>query len=407
MRIVRTNQDRDKSRIYNIRKYLIKKLKSYDGIVSFDEFTKDELNEILFDYCNNGRSKRFALPRDIYKKIDMSNVSFDNFEAVNFDFSDLVGVRINPNNLYLLEIKNVDFSNVTFLDEFRNCTVIKTNFQGNAGTIIDGKHVEGAIFAGGMQYGGGNEFADVTFTEPINNVINGSISGTDFTGSKGAVIELGLGKVNILKDCYLKDATLSGTFRNCYIEGANFTGAHGSNGGRVRVRINPNILAFGHLEQRYVRVLDGCCFDGVEFIEDTTSHGWFSIYNTDFSGSKGFVISPYNVFKRNYEASVFKGVKFTTDPITDANLTEANFEGSEGAIIEGPQASIALANLTDVSLKFADPFEFCFSLRGAQTATCEGRSFLDVFNDAVANFSENEPTKVYTKIDRAINKDKK
>ena len=116
MRIVRTNQDRDKSRIYNIRKYLIKKLKSYDGIVSFDEFTKDELNEILFDYCNNGRSKRFALPRDIYKKIDMSNVSFDNFEAVNFDFSDLVGVRINPNNLYLLEIKNVDFSNVTFLD---------------------------------------------------------------------------------------------------------------------------------------------------------------------------------------------------------------------------------------------------------------------------------------------------
>lgn len=405
MRIVRTNQDRDKSRIYNIRKYLIKKLKSYDGIVSFDEFTKDELNEILFDYCNNGRSKRFALPRDIYKKIDMSNVSFDNFEAVNFDFSDLVGVRINPNNLYLLEIKNVDFSNVTFLDEFRNCTVIKTNFQGNAGTIIDGKHVEGAIFAGGMRYGGENEFADVTFTEPINNVINGSISGTDFTGSKGAVIELGLGKVNILKDCYLKDATLSGTFRNCYIEGANFTGAHGSNGGRVR--INPNILAFGHLEQRYVRVLDGCCFDGVEFIEDTTSHGWFSIYNTDFSGSKGFVISPYNVFKRNYEASVFKGVKFTTDPITDANLTEANFEGSEGAIIEGPQASIALANLTDVSLKFADPFEFCFSLRGAQTATCEGRSFLDVFNDAVANFSENEPTKVYTKIDRAINKDKK
>lgn len=405
MRIVRTNQDRDKSRIYNIRKYLIKKIKSYDGIVSFDEFTKDELNEILFDYCNNGRSKRFALPRDIYKKIDMSNVSFDNFEAVNFDFSDLVGVRINPNNLYLLEIKNVDFSNVTFLDEFRNCTVIKTNFQGNAGTIIDGKHVEGAIFAGGMRYGGGNEFADVIFTKPINNVINGSISGTDFTGSKGAVIELDLGKVNILKDCYLKDATLSGTFRNCYIEGANFTGAHGSNGGSVR--INPNILAFGHLEQRYVRVLDGCCFDGVEFIEDTTSHGWFSIYNTDFSGSKGFVISPYNVFKRNYEASVFKGVKFTTDPITDANLTEANFEGSEGAILEGPQASIALANLTDVSLKFADPFEFCFSLRGAQTATCEGRSFLDVFNDAVANFSENEPTKVYTKIDRAINKDKK
>lgn len=405
MRIVRASQDRDKSRIYNIRKYLIEKLKSYDGIVSFDEFTKDELNEILFDYCNDGRSKRFALPRDICKKIDMSNVSFDNFEAVNFDFSDLVGVRINPNNLYLLEIKNVDFSNVTFLDEFRNCTVIKTNFQGNAGTIIDGKHVEGAIFAGGMQYGGGNEFADVTFTEPINNVINGSISGTDFTGSKGAVIELGLGKVNILKDCYLKDATLSGTFRNCYIEGANFTGAHGSNGGRVR--INPNILAFGHLEQRYVRVLDGCCFDGVEFIEDTTSHGWFSIYNTDFSGSKGFVISPYNVFKRNYEASVFKGVKFTTDPITDANLTEANFEGSEGAILEGSQASIALANLTDVSLKFADPFEFCSSLRGAQTATCEGRSFLDVFNDAVANFSENEPTKVYTKIDRAINKDKK
>ena len=400
MRIVRASQERDKSRIYNIRKYLIEKLKSYDGIVSFDEFTKDELNEILFDYCNDGRSKRFALPRDICKKIDMSNVSFDNFEAVNFDFSDLVGVRINPNNLYLLEIKNVDFSNVTFLDEFRNCTVIKTNFQGNAGTIIDGKHVEGAIFAGGMRYGG-----DVTFTEPINNVINGSISGTDFTGSKGAVIELGLGKVNILKDCYLKDATLSGTFRNCYIEGANFTGAHGSNGGRVR--INPNILAFGHLEQRYVRVLVGCCFDGVEFIEDTTSHGWFSIYNTDFSGSKGFVISPYNVFKRNYEASVFKGVKFTTDPITDANLTEANFEGSEGAIIEGPQASIALANLTDVSLKFADPFEFCFSLRGAQTATCEGRSFLDVFNDAVANFSENEPTKVYTKIDRAINKDKK
>ena len=99
MRIVRTNQDRDKSRIYNIRKYLIKKLKSYDGIVSFDEFTKDELNEILFDYCNNGRSKRFALPRDIYKKIDMSNVSFENFRAHRVDFSKLTGVVIEPSKL--------------------------------------------------------------------------------------------------------------------------------------------------------------------------------------------------------------------------------------------------------------------------------------------------------------------
>ena len=111
-------------KIQKLRNKLIEELsKLEDGIHIKLDYDKDILELVLFGYLNPNNSKKFivpnytiaepcidekgvhtpskifALPKDILSKIDFTNVSFDNFVARNYDFSNLYGVSLNPQTI--------------------------------------------------------------------------------------------------------------------------------------------------------------------------------------------------------------------------------------------------------------------------------------------------------------------
>lgn len=275
----------------------------------------------------------------------MSNVSFDNFCAYHVNFSGMTGVRIDPNKLYKKSCWGTVFEGVTFLNKFTAGHIEECNFTGSHNAVIGGNSIIGNDITLGVR----NVFKDVTFGSPI---MKGNIVGSDFTGSKGAVIELGSDWVDDIGDCSLKDTTLQGSFANCLIYGAEFSGAKAADGGKVK--IDPNKIATTKIYGSEFKNLQGCNFEGVELTA---------------------AFAPYNNFM----------------------IKKANFEGSEGAVISGPQKSIALANLKDVAIEFDDPKEI-LSTPGIESAGYGDRpwAFSDIFRERIA-VEFDEPVKVFMK----------
>lgn len=378
-----SEREREKIIIGKVREKLVEVIRASEEIVRLD-YSPTELDKILFNYGNDNAFKSFksfALPMDVLQKIDMSNVSFDDFNAYSFNFGELTGVRLDPNKLYNRSARYTVFSGVTFLDEFRDCYIEGCDFGGS----------KNAVIGEGVELGKRNMFRDVTFAAPIKKAV---LDDTDFSGSKGAVIETGTDKVTLLRNCCLKDATLSGTLKNCHIAGTDFTGAHAKNGGKIR--IYPFDLAESKVYGQIVRNVSECRFDGVKFTGSFGPIGDFAIRMTDFTGSEGAIICPGSVFERDYCYAKLNGVKFPKESlIKDAKLEGTKFNGSEGAIISGPQQKMYVADLTDAAIRFKDPNEI-LSITGVETATYDKRAFCDVFNETVAREFE-EPAKVYVK----------
>ena len=393
--------DEDKKRkiiIEKVRKELIEVLGKQDKVVKLEGFSTEELNELLFNYIEEGATKKkiFALPNAVLQKIDMSNVSFDDFYASNIDFGQFTGVRIDPSKLYNKKCLYTSFAGVTFLNGFRSGYIAGCNFTGSKNAVI-GDRIKtrlnrvDSVIGNDVLLGENNVFKDVTFESPITK---GNIVRTDFTGSNDAVIELGPDKISSVVECCLKDATLTGTFAGCRITGAEFAGAKAEDGGKVK--IDPNKLADTNHKGVILKDLEGCNFDGVEFTADFCPINRFSIRKTIFKGSEGAVLYPEAVFEKDYSFAQLSGVKFAPGSlITYSRLKGTNFTGSEGAIISGPQNSIQIANLTDAAITFNNPEEI-LSTPGIQSAGYENRAFSEVFSERLAVEFE-EPAKVYIK----------
>lgn len=405
MRLVIDEGKKRKIIIEKARKELIEVLGKQDKVVKLEGFSTEELNELLFNYVEEGDTKKkiFALPNSILQKIDMSNVSFNDFYAKNIDFGQFTGVRIDPNKLYNKSCFYTSFAGVTFLNGFRSGYIEGCNFTGSKNAVIGDRiktrlnrcngvlEAENSSIGKDVALGEKNVFKDVTFESPITK---GNIVSSDFTGSKDAVIELGPDRISSIVDCRLKDAILTGTFAGCRITGAEFAGAKAEDGGKVK--IDPNKLADTNHKGVILKDLEGCNFDGVEFTVDFCPINRFLIRKTIFKGSEGAVLYPEAVFERDYSFTQLSGVKFAPGSlITYSRLKGTNFTGSEGAIISGPQNSIQIANLTDAAITFNNPEEI-LSTPGIQSAGYENRSFSDVFSERIAVEFE-EPAKVYIK----------
>lgn len=383
--------------IDGVREKLIQAIIVQDDAVKLDGLTTGELDEIIFDHIedkNGDKKKVFALPLIVLKKIDMSNVSFDNFEAKEIDFSDFTGVKINPSKLYKKRCVSVNFDGVTFLDEFSDKYIEDCNFKGSKNAVIDADVV----------FGGKNVFSDVTFKSPITK---GYIGYSDFSGSKGAIIELGHMSIVSLDHCRLRDATIRGSFYDCSISGADFSGAHAEDGDTIK--INPNeIRTIIEADETYrmfdrrVKDIRECNFDGVEFTEEFDSSSYFKLWKTNFNGSRGAIINPKVVYNNYYSYAVLNGVTFTPgSSITDAYLGETDFTGSRNAVISGLQSWMDKANLTDAKIEFDRVTSLLTSPR-IETATCDGELFCDVYKKTLDREFE-DPVKKYTKkIDDAL-----
>lgn len=280
-----------KDKVRMLRKNLIEELKNLDDgmIVSLtDKYDSDILELILFsgydgydryypsidEYGNRAKCKKFALPNEILRKIDFSNVSFDNFDAKGYDFTGLHLVNLNPQKVYNKNFENSILSGVCFTDSFDGCKIGETDFTGSIGAKIDPDkiyYIYSRVFGKEiwMPY---CKFDGVTFTKIIK-LKAGHINGCDFTGSIGAKIYLnGFKNLTNINNCNFKDVTFIGTINNFdYLDGISFSGAKSEYG---MVRINPERM----------KSLTKCNFDGVRFIKPI---GKCNISGSNFTGSKG------------------------------------------------------------------------------------------------------------------------
>ncbi len=359
--------------IEKVRKELIEVLGKQDKVVKLEGFSTEELNELLFNYVEEGDTKKkiFALPNSILQKIDMSNVSFNDFYAKNIDFGQFTGVRIDPNKLYNKSCFYTSFAGVTFLNGFRSGYIEGCNFTGSKNAVI-GDRIKTRL-----------------------NRCNGVLEAENSSIGK----DVALGEKNVFKDVTFESPITKGN-----IVSSDFTGAHAKNGDKIK--LDPFDLAESRVSGQIVRNVGECRFNGVKFTGSFGPIGDFAIRMADFTGSEGAVICPGSVFEKDYCYAKLSGVRFPAGSfIKDAQLEGTKFNGSEGAVISGPQQNMYVADLTDAAIRFNEPNDILY-IHGVETAAYDKKAFCDVFNETLAREFE-EPAKVYVKrIEKLGPKDK-
>lgn len=160
--------------INKLRKILVEELSKYEGEPILLSLNKKLLRKLFFDkqeFCEQ--------LKPILEKIDFSNISFDGYNAHAKDFSNLTGVKINPQKSYNKDLSNSCFTNVQFIGNFDGVKISGSIFENSKGAIIDPQTIPDK---------------DLSFANYKDAIFKGSFTGvkvvgSNFTGSKGAVID--------------------------------------------------------------------------------------------------------------------------------------------------------------------------------------------------------------------------
>lgn len=317
------------SNIKKIRKHLIKKLSKLKNekkvLLDFDTAT---ISKIIFN--ETGYGKFFALPFETLKKIDFSTVPFKDVNVTWLDFSNLYGVRINPQEVYNKDMSHTKLENVTITGSFDDVILCDTSFK---------KSID-------------------------------------------AVINLQTIRDKSIEDCVLEDAYIEGSFDDVYVKGVNFTNC------KNIILLNPQDVRDKNLNST---VLDGVTitgsFDSVKIIStnfkkskgavikpmklwhknmfgailcDAYIEGDFDgvyIVATDFEGCKGRLnINPQDVYLKYFSQTKLNGVTIT-GPFDDVYLNQTDFKGSIGAVIDASKFEIdrlQSCNLEDAKVIYND-----------------------------------------------------
>ncbi|MBQ8891693.1 MAG: hypothetical protein IJ068_02380 [Bacilli bacterium] len=334
-------------KIYKLRNELISKLNeieegvhiklNYDARILESIIFKTGDNECIVDEYGNRKQcgKYFALPKEILKKIDFSNIDFTNFNAAGFDFNGLYNVKLNPQTIWKKDLTGAKLNGVEFIGSFDDVILnglnsgYVTDFSGSRGAIIDvskvNKLFDEHVFLNDCKFQG------VTFTYPfkclgIINIhgyrfsIKPHIHGSDFTGSTGALIypnEI----ENGLERCVLTDATLATplTIRSwCMIKETNFKGVKQK--GNILKRNKPLEITFKNL---YSNSYDftNTNFNGVYFKEPLPKGSLLN--NTNFKGSTGAIIDLRIIDEHsNFKTCNFTDTKVIGDDGKEMTITE-------------------------------------------------------------------------------------
>lgn len=165
--------------IQDLRNNLIKKLTHYSGKEKIKlDIPDNVLDQILFD--GPRRNKQIAFDFELMKKLDLSNVSFDNLFCIEegLNFTGSKGAKINPQIIFYDYLKNSILCDVEFTGSFDGVDVSGANFTGSKGAKINPQTIENKSLENTV-------LCDVEFNGPFDSV---NICGADFTGSKGAKI---------------------------------------------------------------------------------------------------------------------------------------------------------------------------------------------------------------------------
>lgn len=216
----------ENKQILLLRKKIFEMLKMYEGNAVLLDYPQDILKQLFFSYDENKDAYRFIDEyfvnqdvRELMKKIDFSNVSFDRFrfiKTLGMDFTGFTGIKINPQTIYDKDLSKAILNGVEFIGPFDGCAIDNCNFTGSVGAVINpqtvlNKNLSNCILAGTTIEG---EFDGV------------ALGGTNFEGTKGLIsINPQLVANKNLNNTTLTGVVFTGPFDEVSIGGASFIGS--------------------------------------------------------------------------------------------------------------------------------------------------------------------------------------
>lgn len=196
----------EKRKIKELRKILEKELSLYRGSKKIKlNIDASILDKILFSkqYDKNRKLyKTFAINFFKIKKLDFSDISFDNVNIEGMNFCDSKGIKINPQTIYNKSMYATDLNNVEFIGPFDDVEIYRADFGGSKGAKINPQTIQDKLMWG-------TKLADVEFIGPFDDV---KIAYADFRRSKGAIIDPQIVFEKDLRLTNLTDTTITGTF---------------------------------------------------------------------------------------------------------------------------------------------------------------------------------------------------
>lgn len=158
--------------IKRLRQVLVEELKDYEGKPITLPFDSKLIEELLFNkYISYKEFDNILI--QILPKMNYENVNFKLFNAVEFNFSELQGIKIDPQTIANKNLFGAICKGVEFIGTFDDVNVKCTDFTDSKGAKIYPqrlryKSLENTICA------------DVEFKGSIEGV---NIEGTNFNGS--------------------------------------------------------------------------------------------------------------------------------------------------------------------------------------------------------------------------------
>lgn len=311
----------NEKKIKELRLYLEELLQQYNGEEKIKlNLGELPIEELLFKYTTPTR-KDFALSYEQLIKLDLTGVSFDDFDASKEDFTEMYGVSINPQTLFSKDLRDSILCGVTLIGSLEDCKVSGANFAGCNGAIVNPASVYDSNWID-------TTCTDVTFTSPFDRCYVGN---TNFEGSNGAVINVETLARKDLEKCILDGVEFVGEITSCNLSNSKFKGSKNA-------VIN-------------VETIDDDKLVGAE-LEDATVYGSWTgkdLFGINFRGCKGNVeINPQLTKDKGLRYAKFAGVTFT-GPFDDCDVKKSDFTGSRGAVMVSEEIrNMDTANLTDV-----------------------------------------------------------
>lgn len=197
-------------------------------IITFENYTDEELiklpydsnfiKEILFEKDKDNNYIFINDLENVYRKINFSNIPFDNIIVINKDLSKYHNIFINPRTIGKKSLYGSKVENVTFIDNFDGVDIRFTNFRKSHNAIINQQRIKYKSLYGTVA-------EDVTFERGFNHV---DIRYTDFTGSKNTVINPEKVKLQSLEGTICDSVFFNGAFIKINCKKTDFNNSRGA-----------------------------------------------------------------------------------------------------------------------------------------------------------------------------------
>ena len=190
----------DKKDIEKLRESIVERLREYRESGAKDyiklDIEKEILQQILFE------DNKFAIPDNLWKLLDLSDVSFKGINVTYVDFTESKGVVLDPQIIADKNLLGTKLADVIINGSLDGVYIRETDFTRSKGAVLNPQTILFASFRGLYK----TKLADV--------IINGSFDGvdvtcTDFTECKGAIPDTKTEWHRILYYTKLSDGDLS------------------------------------------------------------------------------------------------------------------------------------------------------------------------------------------------------